>query len=753
MSIFEGVEIASVSQFNGVKPLLDVTDVTPGDALVALNGKFAPGQQGSREGFAPGWTGSTGAANNYFFSPHYWAYGSAASVPTNLLSWLDSDLAGIATGSIKARILNTSTTYTLKTGIPQSATHASFASNGKRLYSSTTASGLVPSGGGSVWDGDITHTMDDCFQRPMLTSEVTMALTQPSAGVCTAGVHYVGVLFQTRSGYWTRPGPVDSALVLQPQNITSTGTNNVLVTLTPASTWPTWIAAVQVIYTTALNNFQYYVIPGTITSITAGSATVYTISVSVADIQIRADGSQGAGTLADDYFDLLSMDSTNVAPFKVKFQIAWGDRLVWFGNYGGFDVFFPSDPQNPEWITAADHLKQLPNGLPIGAAFVLNGVLYVISSAGGVFGYSDNGGRPVNFQPPRTVDSRISCSTHSAVTVAASGGRAFVMADQGLFPFSGTTFPDIAMNYYQQPDFQGVVSLVTGISIKDFAQEQTVIVQNNLALTSTLYTFNYQAGMTPDKVRASKWTFSGGFRAGLAPSIEVVRNFVSSQWELWVSCYTGGILRQQSAKSGDLSLYTDYLDATTGVYGIDWQYQTSLLPSESAGEIWNHLAGRIRTRTSQPLVDVTTISKAAAAVVTTRLAHGLAVGTTLTVTISGATGTGWSAVNATFTPTILTQTTFSIPVASTGFGTIGGDIFVKINGKLSVVVKSYDDTISVTPALSPIAITSAPGRLYDFPYDMQNEGASYLFTNGALAGNGILISKLDHAYNLFAVER
>lgn len=746
MSIFEGVKIATVDQFNGTKPLVDATDITPGDALVSLNCKFAPGQCPMREAFGLAWAGST-TAQNIYSSPYYWAYGSSTGEATNYLSWLDLLDIEPFDAAIHTRLLDTDTTYVLKTGLSSGSTHGAFASNGKRLYASVTA-GTAPLGGGYVWDGDLTHTMDDCFQRPLLTSEVTMALTQPAGGVCTAGVHYVGVLFQTRSGYWTRPGPINSSLVLQPQNITSTGTANVLVTLTPASTWPTWIKAVQVIYTTALNNFQYYVIPGTITQINAGSATVYTISVSVADIQIRAAGSQGAGTLADDYFSLLSMDSSNVAPFNVKFQISWGDRIVWFGNYGGVDVFFPSDPLNPEWITADQHLKQLPNGLPIGSAFVLGGVLYVISSAGGVFGYSDNGGRPVNFQPPRTVDSRISCQNLANVTVAASGGRAFVMADQGLFVYSGTTFPEVAMSYYQSPD---LVAPLFSVAIKDLANEQTVILHDSTSGTGRLHTFNYQAGLTPDKVRASAWTMAG-FLGERRPGIEVVRNPATDAWELWMSCSAGGILRQKSRKAGDVALYTDYVDGTTA-YGIDWQYQTSLLPPNSAGEIWNHLAGRIRAKALQATVAVTTISKVAAAEVQTTVAHGLAVGTTLTVTISGATGTGWSAVNAMFTPTVLTPTTFTIPVASTLFGTLGGTIIVTINGKLSVRVKSYDDAISVTPATSPIAISSAPGRLYDFPYDMQNEGASYLFTNGALAGNGILISKLDHAYNLFAVER
>ncbi len=742
MSFTEGCESAAITEFNGARPVLDSTDLLPGTALTSLNCQYVPGKVITREGFTPVVTGAGTSA----VSPYYYAYGDPAAAVSHYLAWFDFDVGG-GNYTFKARNLGTATTYTVKTGLSVATSGASFASVGKRLYGSPNQGGY-PLGGAYVWDGNTTHTMDDCFQRPMKTTEVTLALTQPGAGVATAGTHYVGVLFQTRSGYWTRPGPCDSSIVLQPQSIVSTGVNNIRATLTPASTWPTWIAAVKLIYTSALNNFQYYVVPGTSTSITAGSATVYTIDFSVADLQLRSVGSQGAGTLADDYFSLLSMDGSNVAPFNVKFQLSWGDRIVWFGNYGGVDTFFPSDQLNPEWISADQHAKQLPNGLPIGAAFVLGGVLYVVSSSGGVFGYSDDGGRPVNFSPPRILDSRISCQRADAVTVAASGGYAFVNADQGLFVYSGNTFPQTAMSYYQQTDF---ITGRTG-TVKDFTREQIVLVQQG---SGVIYTFNYQAGMTPDKVRASKWTST------LFPSyagVETVYNPATTSWELWVSA-NGGFLRQKSTKTSDVALYTDFLSTTAfdpafgSIYAINWRYQCAPLPENAKGEIFNNLALRVRATTLQASLSVSGISKAAAAVVTVTVAHGMAVGTTLTVTIAGATGPGWSAVNGTFTPTPTSSTAFSIPVVSTGFGTLGGTVTVAINGVLVVAAKSLDDVISVTPATSPQAITASPGQRYLMPYDMQAENASYLLTNGSEYGSGVMVSELEHFYNLFSMER
>lgn len=81
-------------------------------------------------------------------------------------------------------------------------------------------------------------------------------------------------------------------------------------------------------------------------------------------------------------------------------------------------------------------------------------------------------------------------------------------------------------------------------------------------------------------------------------------------------------------------------------------------------------------------ISISAISKANPAVVTST-AHGLDPSLTMNsttattrplVTISGATGTGWSAVNATFTATVIDADTFSIPVNSSAFGTLGGTV-------------------------------------------------------------------------------
>lgn len=94
------------------------------------------------------------------------------------------------------------------------------------------------------------------------------------------------------------------------------------------------------------------------------------------------------------------------------------------------------------------------------------------------------------------------------------------------------------------------------------------------------------------------------------------------------------------------------------------------------------------------VTNVTAASKAAAAVVTTDINHGLANGQT-GVVIAGA--LGMTGINGTWTVTVLTPTTFSIPYNSTGAPTYTGGATVSPNTRNVVVsVSDPPDTYSIT---------------------------------------------------------
>lgn len=583
MSILDGCTKEVIEQFGGAFPLIDPVDLGPNQAALAYNCEFNPSKVQPRKGFATAWS-----PNRLVQSMKYWAQGLSGS-QTQYLAYLHDNT------TLTVRNLSTGVDVDILTGLTDNSI-AVMAPSGQRLYAAILSAAGYESHPGYVWDGNVAHAMDQAFQRPLLTTELTLSATQPGVGVCTQGTHYLGVLLETRSGYWGRPSPATNtaALTLSPLSLTAADSaHNIQLTLTPTGNWGAQWKNAQVIYTTSANSFEYYLVPGTITSIPVGTSTAVTITFSISDQQLRSIGAQGAGSLATDYFDLLSQDNTGAAPFNVKFVIPWGNRIVWFGNYGGIDSFFPSDPGNPEWISADQHIQNLPGGLPISSAFVLRNFLYVLSPIGGLYAFRDNGGRPVTFQPPQEIDSSIGTPAPMGVTVDSSGnGYALIATPQGLYPFEGVNFPNIPASYFAQPDWDNIDwSKFTDIVVKDHQQDRNFFVRATmLDGTKRIFHFNYLNGRTAPKLNYSVWTVGASYPLG---PIEIVRNVTKNVWELWIGPSTAGagnpVLRQKSAKAGDLNIYHD-LTST----GIDWRHLGPPVPSNDKGEMRNHIAGRVR---------------------------------------------------------------------------------------------------------------------------------------------------------------
>jgi hypothetical protein len=87
---------------------------------------------------------------------------------------------------------------------------------------------------------------------------------------------------------------------------------------------------------------------------------------------------------------------------------------------------------------------------------------------------------------------------------------------------------------------------------------------------------------------------------------------------------------------------------------------------------------------------VTGITSANPAVVTTSLNHGYATGQT--VTIAGVSPSGF---NGTFTATVLSQKTFSIPLNATSLTYVSGGVVTPNNRNITVSVNDYPDTYNI----------------------------------------------------------
>lgn len=146
--------------------------------------------------------------------------------------------------------------------------------------------------------------------------------------------------------------------------------------------------------------------------------------------------------------------------------------------------------------------------------------------------------------------------------------------------------------------------------------------------------------------------------------------------------------------------------------------------------------------------NITSASKATAAVITTELTHGLTTGES--VTISGA--LGMTAINGTFAATVLTSTTFSIPVNTTSAAdyTGGGILETNPRNELVTIIDGADTyTIPfVTPLQQIVRInlvwnTNATNSVSNDSVVSVGSSALVSYINGVYAGSPINLFELQ----------
>jgi hypothetical protein len=345
--------------------------------------------------------------------------------------------------------------------------------------------------------------------------------------------------------------------------------------------------------TTAANSSQFYLVPDTQIDVSAhrGLASLIVFIIDIDDATLReADP-------ADDYFDLITQDSSDIAPFAPFGVCAWGNRLVWFANYGGTDSILISDQGNPQWLTADQHVLQLPGGVAISGWFVLRGALYVLSSSGKTYAFSDNGDKPVNFSVPVEIDANIGTPSPGAVTATGgSSGYALVASPQGLYIFAGTNYPQIPLSYLQTPRWEQIDwSAIEEMKLLDFTKERLILFRcKMLDSTYRMLTWSYSKGFSSDKSDYSEWFL---WETKGMPAV-IHRSHLSSGQELWIGAGSVADDRAVRLKVENYdSVLTFHLDSTAfppGSYQIPWWYQIGPFPPRSQGKMLHHLGCRLR---------------------------------------------------------------------------------------------------------------------------------------------------------------
>ena len=394
----------------------------PSRASVARNMRFSPGLAYSREGTS--------------------AVQAVAAKVTGMFNWLTTfNYVIYQEGTTLKRYLQSGPqTLTMKTGLTQRA--PSISDLGTRVYLAgynTSDVGVTQAfvHNGGV-DGGGAPNMDLCFRGPLQVTSMTA--TDGGAGACTKGTHFLGFIFQSRTGFSGKPSPVTSGDVFAPASVTLNAgarTINVAITLnTPSDAGVD--SAIYPIITRADNPNEWYFVPDVFAILPASTAAwTQNLSISISDEDLAT-----SATLATDQFSLLTASTGGSGPFNPNFVRAYGRRMT----YGVVNKVYVSGINDPQSIAEDRSVVQMQNQRKIFTAFPLGQFLYLLGDKW-TGRTADNGDDAATWPQPSTVSDSIGTPCAAGVEWRTAGDYAWVASESGLYVFDGS-YPSRPITYF-----------------------------------------------------------------------------------------------------------------------------------------------------------------------------------------------------------------------------------------------------------------------------------------------------------------
>lgn len=345
----------------------------------------------------------------------------------------------------------------------------------------------------SASDADLTTA----FVAGALSTPVSSAATVANSdqqGYCDLGLHAIGVVYETDTGYLTAPGPEFLAM--------ETFVNeNRAVHITGIPTSPdSFVVRRHLVSSVAIANFngnnrtaqfaaQLFFIPGG--TIEDNTTTELTVSYYDAD-------------LIDDASHLID----NFAEIPAGVTLAtYHNRLVLTTTFNDVSLIYLSAPGEPEAIDQVDGQCIMPlDGLPVTNAQEFRDVLYTFKKTR-TMAWVDNGDVPSTWQG-NWIDQGVGASIHGIAFVLDSGGVnidfLMIVDWSGIMIFNG---------FYTRPELTWKIQdFWFELDRNDFANIQIM----NDSLTQKLYMTlpnkrilmgDYKNGLNPKDIRWTPWSF------------------------------------------------------------------------------------------------------------------------------------------------------------------------------------------------------------------------------------------------------
>jgi hypothetical protein len=335
------------------------------------------------------------------------------------------------------------------------------------------------------------HTPGLIVSAPTTTALLVQQIDKP--GNCDLGLHLVGVVFETDTGYLTAPGPeyfgaqtyTDTTKTIKVSNI-PLATNSAVVKRHLVST-----KAIFDYNGNQLGYLLYFIPDATLTD-----NTTTTMELSYFDADLLEDASH----LLDNFSEI---------PAFVGLTTYHG-RLIGYGEYGNISVARVSAPGEPEAISQVDGLIIVPlDGYPITNAQEYRDILYLFKRTRTI-GTVDNEDVPSSWLL-NTVDQGIGAPVHGVATVLDSGGvniDFLIIADlSGVMIFNGI---------YSRPELSWKIGdFWSSLAQNEFHHIQVINDTVNKKgwitlpppLQHELIHFDYTNGLDPKNIKFAIWKY------------------------------------------------------------------------------------------------------------------------------------------------------------------------------------------------------------------------------------------------------
>lgn len=421
-----------------------------------------------------------------------------------------------------------------------------------------------------IFDG---ANSDKAFAPPMT---ISASAVDGGTGQCTMGTHYIGVVYQNRSGYSGIPTTSDSSG--NPISVTlNAGLRKVNVTIsiparTDGGTNPTGAQATLFLIVTPANNpTNWFFLPGPV----GASASVeqqpvpfneavnlnFVFDLSDFDLEASADP---LITATFSQFSLLWQAADGSGPFNPNVVVAYGQRMV----YGAGTACYVSDINNPQQISIANNQVVMPNKRYIAAAFPLpNGTDLFLTGDRWTARVTDNSDSPSTWAEPVKISDALGAAFANLVCFKTGGGYAWVVTEGGPYMMNGTYLAK-PLTYLSQDQWNRVNwQAAYAIEIADDVAKLKLYIAvplDGATMNTHVFVFDYQNGTNFDEVDFSIDQYNQQYFQSIG-SIGVVKEIGTNQTNLWIGPVGGNqpnypITLQVTDSLGNTSSVNCYID-------------------------------------------------------------------------------------------------------------------------------------------------------------------------------------------------